>query len=91
MGEALTAIKFALTHELFGIHLAGLSFLGCAGHFIIYRMINAFKQHIVPFIITTRKVFTVCISLIFYNHKTNAGQIIGILAVLGVVIYEFFS
>jgi uncharacterized membrane protein len=52
-------------------------------------MIKSFKQHIVPFIITTRKVFTVCISLIFYNHKTHLGQIIGILIVLGVVVYEF--
>jgi uncharacterized membrane protein len=63
--------------------------LSCVGHFIIYRMIKSFKQHIVPFIITTRKVFTVCISLIFYNHKTHLGQIIGILIVLGVVVYEF--
>lgn len=69
----------------------GLSILTCLGHFIIYRMIKTFKQHIVPFIITTRKVFTVCISLIFYHHKTHPGQIIGILIVLAVVVYEFLN
>ena len=54
-------------------------------------MIKSFKQHIVPFVITTRKVFTVCISLVFYKHKTHMGQMIRIMIVLGVVIYEFYS
>lgn len=54
-------------------------------------MIKTFKQHIVPFVITTRKVFTVCISLVFYNHKTHIGQLIGIGIVLIVVVVEFIS
>jgi hypothetical protein len=54
-------------------------------------MIKSFKQHIVPFVITTRKVLTVCISLVFYRHRTNLGQIVGIMIVLGVVIYEFYN
>lgn len=44
-----------------------------------------------PFVITTRKVFTVCISLVFYNHKTHIGQLIGIAIVLIVVVVEFIS
>lgn len=44
-----------------------------------------------PFVITTRKVFTVCISLVFYNHKTHIGQLIGIGIVLIVVVVEFIS
>jgi uncharacterized membrane protein len=90
-GEGIETIKFAINHELFVFHLGGLSLLSCLGHFIIYRMIKSFKQHIVPFVITTRKVFTVCISLVFYRHKTHMGQILGIMIVLGVVIYEFYS
>lgn len=90
-GDSFTAIKFAFTHELFALHLISLSILVCCGHFIIYRMIKTFKQHIVPFVITTRKVFTVCISLVFYDHKTHAGQLIGIGIVLIVVVIEFIS
>jgi hypothetical protein len=36
-------------------------------------------------------VLTVCISLVFYRHRTNLGQIGGIMIVLGVVIYEFYN
>ena len=69
----------------------GLSLLSCLIHLIIYRMIKSFKQPFVLFVITTRKFFAICISLVFYRHKTHSGQIIRIMIVLGVVIYEFYS
>lgn len=57
----------------------------------VYRMIKQFKQHFVPFVITTRKIFTVGLSIIVYKHATNVWQILGLILVFGVVKYEFVS
>ncbi len=61
------------------------------GQIFVYRMIKQFKQHIVPFVITTRKIFTVVISIIFYNHPTTMMQVIAIVIVLFSASYEYLS
>ena len=53
----------------------------------VYRMIKQFKQHFVPFVITTRKIFTVGLSIVFYNHETNFMQVLGIITVFGIVAF----
>ncbi len=62
---------------------------GSVGQMIVYWMIKLFKQHIVPFTITTRKLATVLISIIFFGHTTTLFQFIGIVLVFVVVIIEF--
>jgi hypothetical protein len=54
-------------------------------------MIKQFKQHIVPFVITTRKIFTIFLSIIFYHHKTTSIQLSGVFIVFLAVIFEFAS
>ena len=54
-------------------------------------MIKTFKQHIVPFVITTRKIVSVGISMIYFRHPTNVMQIIGILIVFTTTLYEFLN
>ncbi len=54
-------------------------------------MIEEFKQHIVPFIITTRKIITVGISILYFKHKTSAWQVVGILVVFASTMVEFLS
>lgn len=68
-----------------------LSILSFVGQLFIYRMIKAFQQHIVPFIVTTRKIMTVGLSIIYFKHETSVGQIVAILVVLAVTLYEFIS
>jgi len=91
IGQVFEVIVFSIEHPLFAIHLLAVGLLGLVGQFFIYRMIKQFKQHFVPFVITTRKIFTVGISLVVYRHNTNAGQIGSILLVFLVVLYEFIS
>lgn len=61
------------------------------GQMFVYRMIKQFKQHFAPFVITTRKIFTVGLSIIYYRHETNFLQLFGLILVFGVVTYEFVS
>ena len=61
------------------------------GQIFIYRMIKMFKQHIVPFVVTTRKIITVGVSIVYYHHETSIGQVLSIVVVLGVTAYEFLG
>lgn len=88
---AISAFTYTFYHPIFAIHLFGLSIFSCLGQFFVYRMIKQFKQHIVPFVITTRKILTIFISILYYNHQTTAIQIIGVVVVFLTVIYEFAS
>jgi len=45
-----------------------MSVLTFFGQIIVYRLIKEFKQHIVPFVVTTRKVITVVFSLVYFHH-----------------------
>lgn len=65
-----------------------LSFIG---QVFIYRLVKQFKQHIVPFVITTRKIFTVVLSIMYYNHEYTYWQVMGIIIVFGASSYEFLS
>lgn len=86
-----SACEYTFLHPMFAIHLVGMSLLSCLGQFFVYRMIKQFKQHIVPFVITTRKIMTIFISILYYHHKTTGIQIVGVCIVLLTVIYEFAS
>lgn len=68
-----------------------MSIISAFGQFFVYRMIKQFKQHVLPFTITTRKIFSVVISIIFYHHKTNIIQIFGIFLVFTTVAYDFIT
>ena len=87
--EFVPAFKFLWEHLQFAFDVIVWSLLSIGGQFFVYRMIKHFKQHILPFVISTRKIFTVLLSIIFYGHKTFWVQIVGILIVLGTVVAEF--
>jgi drug/metabolite transporter (DMT)-like permease len=80
-------IAYIATHSGFLFHLLAMGVLSTIGQMFVYRMIKQFKQHFVPFVITTRKIFTVALSIIFYHHATNFAQIIGITIVFVIVTY----
>jgi uncharacterized membrane protein len=88
---AVNAFIYTCEHPVFFIHLMGMSILSCLGQFFVYRMIKQFKQHIVPFIITTRKIFTIFLSIVYYKHETTMMQMSGVFIVFFTVIAEFAS
>lgn len=67
-----------------------LALTGSFGQIFVYWLINHFRQHVVPFIITTRKIITVAISIIYFGHEVTLIQIMGIIIVFLAVFYEFW-
>lgn len=88
---AHTAFIYCFFHPYFVVNLLAFSILSALGQFVVYTLIKLFKQHIVPFIITIRKIFTVVLSIIFYHHQTSIIQLVGMLIVVLAVVYEFAS
>jgi small basic protein len=43
----------------------------------------------VPFVVTTRKIVTVALSIVYFGHQTSVGQVLAIIMVLMVTVYEF--
>ena len=89
--EVMTFPVFLYQHPRFTFDLVFSSILAGFGQFFVYRMIKQFKQHFVPFTISSRKILTVVISIFFYHHKTNVIQLLGVVIVLSAVGYEFLS
>jgi drug/metabolite transporter (DMT)-like permease len=89
--ETVDMFVFIFEHRLFMAHLILMGVLSTIGQMFVYRMIKQFKQHFPPFVITTRKIFTVGLSIIYYHHETNFFQLIGLFLVFALVTYEFVS
>lgn len=76
-----------IDHEKILLDCILIGVLGFVGQIFVYRLMKEFKQHIAPFIITTRKIFTVVLSIIYYQHKFNYQQGIGFAIVFGTSMY----
>jgi hypothetical protein len=48
--------------------------LQTCGQVAIYYVVGNFKQHVYPLVSTTRKVFTVVLSVLMFGHMLNAYQ-----------------
>lgn len=90
-GHILPMLSFIFTHQKLLVDLLLIGILSTVGQFIVYYLQMVFKQHIVPLIVSTRKIFTVGLSIIYYDHSISSMQLIGLLVVLGISIYEFKS
>jgi UDP-galactose transporter B1 len=80
-----------MSHPQFSIDIIILSFAGFFGQIFQYKILKAFQQHMVPFIMSTRKMITVGLSIIYFGHDTSLGQVLGLAIVFIAAIYEFIK
>ena len=90
-GQSKDFVIFCINHPDFMRDLVFLSLAAFVGQLFIYRLIREFKQHIVPFVCTTRKIITVGLSLVYFKHETSFGQVSAILVVFMATVYEFID
>lgn len=67
-GELFDQIDFCLNHPSVIKDVLLMSILQVFGQISIYYVISNFKQHIFPLISTTRKIFTVLLSIFIFGH-----------------------
>jgi len=61
------------------------------GQISIYYVVANFKQHVFPLISTTRKIFTVLVSIFYYGHNLNNYQWIAVGIVFLGMFYELYE
>jgi UDP-galactose transporter B1 len=89
MGHIIPMVTFILAHQSLLIDLFLLGFLCSFGQFFVYYLAMVFRQHVVPLIVGTRKIFTVGLSIIYYDHSISPMQLIGLLTVFCISLFEF--
>lgn len=82
-GDLIDSIMFCKSHPFAVIDVGLIGLLQVLGQISIYFIVLNFKQHIFPLVSTTRKVFTVLLSIFFFNHKMNIYQWIALVLVFG--------
>lgn len=87
-GDLVDSIMFCKSHPFAVIDVGLIGLLQVLGQISIYFIVLNFKQHIFPLVSTTRKVFTVLLSIFFFNHKMNGYQWVALVLVFGGMGYE---
>jgi drug/metabolite transporter (DMT)-like permease len=57
----------------------------------VYYVISNFKQHIYPLMSTTRKILTILVSIIIFQHNINADQWFALIIVFLSMAYELYD
>jgi UDP-galactose transporter B1 len=87
-GELIESIIFCKSHPFVIVDMVLIGLLQVLGQISIYFIVLNFKQHIFPLVSTTRKVFTVLLSIFIFNHKMNYNQWVALFLVFGGMGYE---
>lgn len=82
-GDFFDAIQFCKSHPFVMVDIFLIGALQVLGQVSIYFIVLNFKQHIFPLVSTTRKVFTVLLSIFIFNHKMNTYQWMALILVFG--------
>lgn len=82
---------FIMEHSELQQDLLFYSILNAVGQLVIYRMIKLFKQHVAPFVIATRKCFTVIVNIVHFGHTINQNQGIGMAMVFTAILIEVYG
>lgn len=69
----------------------GISVMNLFGQMFVYYIITKFKQHIAPFVITIRKIFSVIISIFWFSHFIDGMQWLGVAVVFGAALFDFIT
>jgi UDP-galactose transporter B1 len=90
-GDIKRSLFFCYKHPTVISDIFFICFFQTLGQISIYEVIANFKQHIYPLISTTRKIFTLFISYIIFDHGINFYQKIGILLTFSAIGYELYD
>lgn len=87
-GDFIDSMMFCKSHPYVIVDIILIGLLQVLGQVSIYFIVLNFKQHIFPLVSTTRKVFTVLLSIFIFNHKMNGYQWMALILVFGGMGYE---
>lgn len=87
--EFLPIFYYIYDHPTFAIDLVLNAFMSSLTQLFVYYLIQKFRQHIVPFVITIRKILSVVISILWFHHSIGPVQWVGIVIVFMAAVFDF--
>jgi drug/metabolite transporter (DMT)-like permease len=66
--------KFVWEHPTVMYDIVGISCMNFFVQMFVYYIIQKFKQHVAPFVITIRKIISVIISIFWFSHTIGIMQ-----------------
>jgi len=90
-GKLGESVSFLFKYPSAFLDLAMAGGLQVVGQVSIYYVIANFKQHVFPLISTTRKIFTVLLSIFVYNHTLQNLQWLAVAIVFIGMFYELYE
>lgn len=91
VGEFMPIVRFIFNYEDFGFHLFLFCLAGALGQMCLYVLIKKFKPSICALCAILRKVITMTVSIVLFNHETSLLQISGIVIVFLGIFYELYT
>ncbi|KAJ7254319.1 UAA transporter [Mycena haematopus] len=88
--ELAAALEFVYTHPSIKIPLLQFAITGALGQLFIFETLQHFGSLTLVTVTLTRKMFTMLLSVVVYNHKLNAGQWLGAGVVFAGISVEAF-
>ncbi|KAG9315570.1 UAA transporter [Chiua virens] len=85
-----TALEFIRTHPSVVVPLVQFSITGALGQLFIFETLQHFGSLTLVTITLTRKMFTMILSVVVYNHKLTLGQWLGAAIVFAGISIEAF-
>lgn len=90
-GEVLVIYEFLVKREQFVWDLLLISIAGMVGQFFLFEIVQRFDSYVLPIVTSSRKIITVCLSMIVFGHEVTLAQLLGICLIFGVIIYELME
>lgn len=87
-GALLPSLRFCLRHPSCIFDVAAIGLFQILGQISVYYVVSNFKQHIYPLISTTRKIFTVLLSIFSFHHTINNYQWVALVILFMAMGYE---
>ncbi|KAI0557361.1 UAA transporter [Gracilaria domingensis] len=87
-GEGSRAVSFVLRHPHVMIDIMQFSLVSAFGQNFIFYTVRNFSALIVTTITTTRKMFTVLLSIFLYNHHMEPRKWLGLVLVFASISWE---
>lgn len=72
-------------------HLLAFTILSSTGELVIYWLIRIFQGGVVPFVVSTRKMNSVLLSLVVFSHRFSLMQIVAVILAYAVTMIDFLK
>jgi hypothetical protein len=81
---------FIWDHDRLALDLMLHGILDMFGYIFIFRIIVCHKQHVLAFLVTTRKLLTSIFNILVFKHRILPGQVLALGIVMVAILMELY-